>query len=203
MIFPNLFSDQLRETESNPFATRSNKILFPLHSAIADIVAQYTKYQVMSLPEKEYNFISDTGTKKVDIAIVDENDNLKAAIMFKSVKSEYNKNANNYYENMRGESSLFIENSVPVYQIIFIPTRVRHKNSRGEKTFEIPTKKSYEHYCNFAILHSPYWNNLKLGVYYFDVDYENDYKVSYSNQVVPGVERTLTEGLVNFMKEVK
>lgn len=63
MIFPNLFADQLRETESNPFATRSNKILFPLHSAIADIVAQHTEYQVMSLPGKEYSFISDIGTK--------------------------------------------------------------------------------------------------------------------------------------------
>lgn len=109
--------------------------------------------------------------------------------MFKSIKSEYNKNANNYYENMKGESSLFIDNGIPVYQIIFIPTKVRHKNSRSEKVFEAPTKKSYQHYCNFVKLHSPYWNNLKLGVYYFDVDYEDDYEVSYSNQVVPGVER--------------
>lgn len=202
MIFPDLFSDQLNETELNPSATRSNKILFSSHSAIADIVAQHTEYQVISLPRKEYNFISATGTKKVDIAVVDEKNKLKAAIMFKSIKSEYNKNANNYYENMKGESSLFIDNGIPVYQIIFIPTKVRHKNCYGEKTFEVPTKKSYEHYCNFIKLHPPYWNILKLGVYYFDVDY-NNYKVSYSNQVVPGVESTLTEGLINFMKEVK
>lgn len=64
MIFPDLFSDQLHETELNPFATRSNKILFSSHSAIADIVAQHTEYQVISLPRKEYNFISATGTKK-------------------------------------------------------------------------------------------------------------------------------------------
>ena len=203
MIFPDLFANQLRITESNPYATRSNKILFPLHSAIADIVAQHTNYKVMSLPEKEYHFISDIGTKDVDIAIVDENNNLKAAIMFKSIKSEYNKNANNYYENMKGESSLFIDNGIPVYQIIFIPTQVRHKKSNGEKTFETPTEKSYKHYCNFANMRSSYWDNLKLGVFYFDVDYENDYEIFYSSQAVPGVEDTLTEGLINFMKEVK
>jgi hypothetical protein len=203
MIFPKLFANQLRETELNSSATRSNKILFPLHSAIANIVAEHTDYKVMSLPEKEYRFVSNIGTKDVDIAIVDENNNLKAAIMFKSIKSEYNKNANNYYENMKGESSLFIDNGIPVYQIIFIPTRIRHKKSNGEKTFETPTENSYKHYCNFNNIHSSYWDNLKLGVFYFDVDYEDNYEISYSSQVVPGVEDTLTEGLINFMKEVK
>ena len=90
--------------------------------------------------------------------------------MFKSIKSEYNKNANNYYENMKGESSLFIDNNISVYQIIFIPTAVRHKKSNGEKTFETPTENSYKNYCNFISNHSSYWNNLKLGVFYFDVD---------------------------------
>jgi hypothetical protein len=202
MIFPDLFADQFRKIESGSISTRSNKILFPLHSAIANIVAQHTEYKVISLPEKEYHFISKTGDKYVDIAIVDEKNNLKGAIMFKAVRSEYNKNANNYYEGMRGESSLFIENDIPVYQIIFIPTKVRHK-SKDKVIFETPTEKSYKHYCNFINEHSSYWNNLKLGVYYFDIDYKNNYKASYSNQVCPRVESTLTEGLINFMKEVK
>lgn len=168
--FSELFANQLREVSINPNATRSNKILFPIHSTIAKIVSQYTSYKVISLPEKEYHFTSDIGSKDVDIAIVDENNNLKAAIMFKSIKSEYNKNANNYYENMKGESSLFIDNNISVYQIIFIPTAVRHKKSNGEKTFETPTENSYKNYCNFISNHSSYWNNLKLGVFYFDVD---------------------------------
>lgn len=203
MIFPELFANQLKEVENNPNATRSNKILFPLHSTIAKIVSQHTNYKAMSLPEKEYHFVSDIGSKNVDIAIVGENDDLKAAIMFKSIKSEYNKNANNYYENMKGESSLFIDNDIPVYQIIFIPTVVRHKKSNGEKTFEIPTQHSYQNYCNFVNKSSSYWSKLKLGVFYFDVEYDCDYKISYSKQIVPGIENTLTEGLINFMKEVK
>ena len=70
--------------------------------------------------------------------------------MFKAIRSEYNKNANNYYENMKGESSLFIDNNIPVYQIIFIPTQVHHKNSKGQKAFETPTQKSYDNYYNFV-----------------------------------------------------
>ena len=85
--------------------------------------------------------------------------------MFKSIKSEYNKNANNYYKNMKGESSLFIDNNIPVYQIIFIPTTIKHKNSKGEDTFETPNENSYNQYCNFELYHSSYWNNLKLGVF--------------------------------------
>ena len=69
MIFPQLFGNQISQVEANPNATRSNKILFPLHSAIADIVAQYTDYKVISLPDKEYHFVSDFGCKNVDIAI--------------------------------------------------------------------------------------------------------------------------------------
>ena len=203
MIFPKLFANQIRETEINPNATRSNKILFPLHSAIAEIVAQHTKYDVISFPEKEYHFESEFGSKNVDIAIVDPATNqLKAAIMFKAIRSEYNKNANNYYENMKGESSLFIDSGIPVYQIIFIPTSVRHKNSNGEKVFETPSENSYKNYCNFTNNHTPYWNGLKLGVFYFDVDYEYDYETFYSGQVVPGMEDTLTEGLINFMRGI-
>lgn len=203
MIFPELFGNQIREVEANPNATRSNKILFSIHSAIAEIVAQHTEYKVISLPEKEYKFESEFGSKDVDVAIVDHTTNkLKAAIMFKAIRSEYNKNANNYYENMKGESSLFIDSGIPVYQIIFIPTSVRHKKSNGEKTFETPTERSYQNYCNFVNNHTPYWNGLKLGVFYFDVDYDYNYKTFYSSKVIPGMEDTLTEGLINFMRGV-
>ena len=103
---------------------------------------------------------------------------------------------------MKGESSLFIDNNIPVYQIIFIPTHVHHKNNKGQKIFEIPTQKSYDNYYNFCLNHSNYWNKLKLGVYYFDFNYDT-YEVSYSNKTIPNVESTLTEGLINFALEVE
>ena len=201
MIFAKLFSDQFVFIKENPTKTRSNKVILPIHSEIARIISSYTKYKVISLPQSEYCYNSLIGTKKVDIAVVDENDNLKAAIMFKGVRSEYNKNANNFYENMKGESSLFLDGNIPVYQIIFIPTKVRHKNSNGEMTFETPSERSFNNYCNFYKNHTPYWNKLKLGVFYFDINYDN-FETEYSDKKIPGMEKTLTEGLINFIKEV-
>lgn len=201
MIFNELFSNQFKEVEKNQYATRSNKILIPIHSAIAEIIAEHTSYKVISLPSSEYEFKNEFGTKKVDIAIIDNENNLKAAIMFKGIRSEYNKNANNYYENMKGESSLFIDSNIPIYQIIFIPTQVKHKKN-NECVLEIPTEKSFNNYNNFINHHTPYWNKLKLGVFYFDIDYENNYKTVYSSKKMPGVEDTLTEGLINFIKGV-
>lgn len=204
MKFCDLYANQFREVEENKNATRSSKLLEPIHSAIADFIREKTnKYQVISMPDSEYRFVSDLGDKKVDIAIVDKDNKLKGAIMFKGIRSEYNKNANNYYENMKGESSLFIDNEIPVYQIIFIPTLVKHKKSNGEQSFEIPTEKSYNNYNNFIHNKSNYWSKLKLGVYYFDIEYENNYRVCYSQKRIEGVEKTLTEGLINFMKEVE
>lgn len=203
MIFENLFVNQFKEIANNPNATRSNKILIPIHSEIKTVLSQYTNDIIISLPDKEYGFNSELGSKKIDVAILDKNNNLKAALLFKAIRSEYNKNANNYYENMKGESSLFIDNNIPVYQIIFIPTQVYHKNSKGEKVFETPTEKSYNNYNNFInfINNHPYWNKLKLGVYYFDIDYKN-YTAKYSDKKIDNIEPTLSEGLRNFIQEV-
>lgn len=198
MIFPELFSNQFRLIDKNPNMTRSNKILIPIHSEIAKIVSNFEGYRAISLPEKEYKFASILGSKKIDTAILGEDNKLKGAIMFKAIRSEYNKNANNYYENMKGESSLFLDNEIPVYQIIFIPTYIKHNDN-----FEKPTEQSFLNYCNFIQFHNSYWDRLKLGIFYFDIDYKNNYKASYSIKTVPGVEKTLTEGINNFMKEIK
>ena len=74
--------------------------------------------------------------------------------------------------------------------------------SAFEKTFETPTEHSYLNYCNFINNHTPYWNNLKLGVFYLDIDYDANYKANYSNKIIPNMESTLTEGLINFMRGV-
>ena len=204
MIFCELYSNQFKEVEKNKNATRSSKLLIPIHSEIASIVKTNTnKYQVISMPESEYCFNSDIGSKKVDIAIIDDQKKLKGAIMFKGIRAEYNKNANNYYENMKGESSLFIDNNIPVYQIIFIPTQIKHKKSTGEQTFESPTSNSYNNYYHFINHKTNYWEKLKLGVYYFDIDYNNDYQTTYSKKRIEGVEKTLTQGLINFVKGVE
>ena len=199
MIFEKLFADQIKIAETVENSTRSNTILFPIHGEIAKIVEANSSYKAISLPQKEYEYDGPIGTKKVDIAIL-SNNKLVGAIMFKGIRSEYNKNANNYKENMLGESLNFTMNNIPIYQVIFIPTKVRHKNSKREYVFETPTKKSYINYTNIVDL-CPLSDLLKLGVYYFDVDY-NTYTAKYSSKKVNGVEDTLTQGIINFCKEI-
>jgi len=202
MKFANLFVDQIKTADTVKNATRSNKILIPMHKAIADFISENSHYHTQSLPDSEYTVEFDYGSKKVDIALLDEKNNLKGVILFKGIRSEYNKNSNNYYEQMKGESSLFIDNNIPVYQIILIPTQVHHKNSRGEHVFETPTDKSFNNYNNFVNNKPSYWDLLKLGVFYFDVDY-NNYSAVYSvNKIIDNMESTLSEGLLNFIKKV-
>ena len=197
-MFNYLYAKQFEAIHNNPNATRSSKLIAPMHEAIANFIKSNSNYKVIALPSSEYEFSSMLGTKKVDVAIFDkEGKKLLGVIMFKGIRSEYNKNANNYYETMKGESSLFVEAGVPVFQVVFIPTKVKHKTTKG-MGFEEPTEKSFKNYENFINQKSSYWDLLKLSVYYFDVDY-NNFIANYSNKIVKGVEPTLEEGLLHFI----
>ena len=198
MQYLKLFSEQFKEVEKNPNATRSPSLLLPIHSAIAEQVEKYG-YETKSLKNKEYTYIGPYGSKKLDIGIF-KNNKLVGAIMFKGIRSEYNKNSNNYFEGMRGESQLLIDGNVPVYQIIFIPTHVKHKKSNGEIILETPSQDSTNNYSNY--INSNYRpSKLKVGVYYIDINYKN-YTAQYSSRIIPNTEKTLTEGIDNFIKEV-
>lgn len=173
---------------SDGVSTRSPRILDSMHDTIAAQV-QALGYKT----KREVEFKGAYGTKKVDIAILNSDNDIIGAIMFKGIRSNYNKNSNNYFENMRGENSLFLDSDIPVYQIIFIPTLVRSKES-----WEQPTEKSYVNYCNYIESYLP--KKAKVGVYYFDVDYETNTAV-YSDKKVPCVEETVSEGIDVFVKE--
>lgn len=169
-------------------STRSPRMLDSMHDAIATQVEELG-YKT----KREVEFVGAYGTKKVDIAILDDNSNVIGAIMFKGIRSNYNKNANNYFEGMRGENSLFLDKDVPVYQIIFIPTVIRK-----DSTWEHPSEKSYTNYCNYIQSYLP--EKAKVGVYYFDVNYDTNVAV-YSDKKVPNIEETLSEGIENFVRK--
>ena len=204
--YAQLFANQFDFIDNNPdnlkSPTRSSKVITPMHSAIAKQIQENSEYTTISLADgEEYTFEGIYGSKKVDIAVFDKNGKLKGAILFKGIRSEYNKNANNFSENMRGESALFIDSGIKVYQIIFIPTKVRKSNGKFEK----PNDNSYMNYCNFINFSQqhPFWKNLKLGVFYLEMDYDN-YSATYSKEKrVNGVEKTLEEGIFNFIEVLK
>lgn len=169
-------------------STRSPRMLDSMHNAIA-MQVEALGYKT----QREAEFIGAYGTKKVDVAIINDKSEIIGAIMFKGIRANYNKNSNNYFEGMIGENSLFLDKDIPVYQIIFIPTVIKKNNA-----WECPTEKSYTNYCNYIQSYLP--PKAKVGVYYFDVDYSTNTAL-YSDKRVPCVEKTLSEGIDNFIKE--
>ena len=105
-----------------------------------------------------------------------------------------------YYENMKGESSLFIEDNIPVYQLMWLPD---YLPSSSSKKWEIPGQKHLDYYSNFIKNKSSYWDLLKVDIILFHIDYENNYNTTYSNNLfVDGCSKTVEEGLDAFLKEV-
>lgn len=198
MNYLQLFGEQLQKVAINPNITRSSSLIKPMHTEIATQVEFYG-FQTRSLQNKEYTFIGPYGTKDLDIAIFKDG-KLIGAIMFKGIKSEYNKNANNYFENMRGENQLFVDGNLPVYQIILIPTKIKHKNSNKEIVFETPSKNhiiNYDNYINSCYKPS----KVKIGVYFLDIDYST-YETKYSDIKIHNIEDTIEEGIENFIKSL-
>lgn len=57
--------------------------------------------------------------------------------------------------------------------------------------------ENYNSFIQYANGH-PYWKNLKVGVYYIDVDYTN-YTGQYAKKKIDLVENSLNEGISNFI----
>jgi len=193
MEFEKLYSNQFKDIEKyGKNFTRSPKILIPCHSAIAKIVEENTNFHTAL----EYEFKSDFGNKKIDIAILDNNNNLVGAIMFKAIRSNYNKNHNNYKETMLGESLIITSKNIPVYQLTILPTNP----IKGDSIEKIDIKKDKEY--NALIDKSPLGSLLKIGRYYFDIDYTTN-TAKYSNRKIKGSLTTVTDGIKEFCEEVK
>lgn len=201
MDFLLLEKNRLQKAHANPNYTRSNESLKIIHGALANYIKEHSNYDIQDANTAEYLFTNSKqmGQKKVDIALL-KNSQLQGVIMFKGVCKDYNKNANNYYENMKGESSLFIEDNIPIYQMMWLPSYLPASNKKGWETIG---QNHLDNYSNFIKNKSNYWNLLQLDIFIFDIDYKNDYNINYSqNMNVLGCSTTIEEGLEKFIKEV-
>ena len=54
MKFKELYAQQIKTADTVPNATRSSKIHIPMHSAIAEFVAENSEYKTQSMPDKEF-----------------------------------------------------------------------------------------------------------------------------------------------------
>lgn len=201
MDFLSYETDRLYKAYTIPNYTRSPKSLVDIHGALADYINSHSKYTTQDMRTHEYQFVNSRGMGKkvVDIALFD-GEELKGVILFKGICRDYNKNANNYYENMKGESSLFIEDNIPVYQMMWLPSYLKKSGGNG---WETPGEGHLNDYNNFIQYKSNYWNLLQVDVFIFDIDYNNNYQTQYSKKLnIPNCSKTIEEGLNKFIRKV-
>ena len=91
----------------NTYGARSNKKLIPIHRWIAKTIKQELgkKFKVTSLGNGgEYKLEGKYYPKSLDITVIKDNKAV-STISFKFVTSNYKQNANNYFENLLGETA--------------------------------------------------------------------------------------------------
>lgn len=171
-------------------SSRSNEKLKILHGAIAHDLSERLgdNYHIKSLGFGEQNEGKIQGryiNKNVDITIFENNKPI-AGIAVKFVMQNYAQNANNYFENMLGETANIRSNNIPYFQIFIIPSQLPYYKNTGEfSKWEQFNEHHFEKYQilstddNECWLHSPtktliYVIDLSIG-YIFDLDNKDDY----------------------------
>jgi hypothetical protein len=146
--------------------SRSTKKLVPLHGAIANDMherlgeAYEIKAQGFALG-KEGTINGRYMDKKVDI-LVSRAERAIGGIAVKFVMQNYSQNANNYFENMLGETANIRSACCPYFQIFIIPDKLPYYTNGGVfKHWETFSDSNIHKYCVLdrdnpqAYFHSP------------------------------------------------
>jgi hypothetical protein len=181
---------------------RSTAKLKPIHKFVADTLATifgqtYTLHFIGD-ETKEMTVEGKYYPKDIDIT-VSKNDKPVFCLGIKFVTSNYKQNANNYFENMMGETAnIQAVGNLPYAQLIIL----RHKTPYYEKNeTEKPSKietisdKDIQKYLNLLFdrpqAHRPYY----LGIQLIDID-ESTQSVSFTD-----VKKNFSEIVSKFLEE--
>lgn len=116
--------------------SRSTQKLIPLHGAIAHDMHERLGdgYEIQSqgyANGKEGTITGRYMNKKVDITILRQGTPI-GGIAVKFVMQNFSQNANNYFENMLGETANIRSARCPYFQIFIIPDRLPYYNKSNE-----------------------------------------------------------------------
>ncbi len=135
---------------------RSNKKLIPIHKFLSETILEELKngYSVKSLgigDGKEATVDGKYYPKDLDVAVF-KNNRIIATVSFKFVTSNYQQNANNYFENLMGETANIRRQNIGFAHFLVLrghtPYYSKNKdNLRGkEKKVEIISEKHLQKY---------------------------------------------------------
>lgn len=159
---------------------RSTKKLIPIHKFLSRIISGKLKsgYLVKSLgisDGKEATIDGKYYSKDLDIAVL-KNDRIIATVSFKFVTSNYQQNANNYFENLMGETANIRRKNIGFAHFLVLrghtPYYAKNKgNLRGkEKKIEIISEKHLQKYVKlFRDMDFPHKPDL-IGICLVDFD---------------------------------
>lgn len=174
-----IIQNQFLMIEENPNSTRSNKITYELHKEIKEELKKMLgdQYEVIAQDTKEEKVEGLFGSKKCDITIKRENKVL-GVVAVKVIRSSYKKNANNYFENMIGETINLKLKDIKVMQLIIIPEVTLYR-SKGQIKKEIIGDTQLLKYLKLDNSNMIYKPDL-LHVHLVKIDYDNDYNTKKS-----------------------
>ena len=159
---------------------RSNKKLIPIHRFLSEIILKKLKkgYSIKSLgigDGKEATVDGKYYPKDLDVAIF-KDDKIIATVSFKFVTSNYKQNANNYFENLMGETANIRRQNIGFAHFLVLrghtPYYSKNKgNLRGkEKGIEVISEKHLQKYIKlFNDMDFPHKPDL-LGICLIDFD---------------------------------
>jgi hypothetical protein len=166
---------------------RSTEKLKPIHNYIADTLkniwgTNFTVYY-MGNDSKEMTVRGKYYDKDIDITIT-KDDKPVMCLGIKFVTSNYKQNANNYFENMMGETAnIQARKDLPYFQLIILRHQTPYYKKTTQKSgskeptkIEIIDEHDLQKYINLAYdtpqAHKPY----AMGILMINID-ENTYKV--------------------------
>lgn len=159
---------------------RSNKKLIPIHKFLSETILGKLKngYSIKSLgigDGKEATIDGKYYPKDLDVAIF-KNNKIVATVSFKFVTSNYQQNANNYFENLMGETANIRRQNIGFAHFLVLrghtPYYSKNKgNLRGkEKKIEIISEKHLQKYIKlFNDMDFPHKPDL-IGICILDFD---------------------------------
>lgn len=166
-----------------PGGSRSNKKLIPIHGFLSDVLSAQLgkKYSIRSLgigDGREYCAQGKYYEKDLDIAVLYEGVVL-GTISFKFVTSNFLQNANNYFENLMGETANIRRENIGFAHLLVLrrhtPYYSKNKgNLRGDKIkTEIINEKHLQKYIRlFKDMDFPHKPDL-IGICVIDVENDN------------------------------
>jgi hypothetical protein len=143
---------------------RSTQKLIPIHKYVTEILKKIwgddCQYFFMGEGTKEATVEGKYYPKDIDIAVM-KNDRAIFCLGIKFITSNYKQNANNYFENMMGETANIQANQIPYAQLIVMRYETPYYNKNNSTTpskIEIISKKDIQKYLISSTTHHKHTN---------------------------------------------